>query len=373
MDATLETLLAQASFVRGMARSLGGREGDDLEQETWLSVLKRPPEDGAPRPWLGEVMRNARRMAFRGDARRIAREHAFEQAQHAKSPAELVEALELNRILVEAVLALGDPYRETLLLRYWRELSSAAIGARLHVPAGTVRSHLKTALERVRDTLDRRYGARATWQRALVGSPLFHLATAVEGALVWKLAVAAVAVALLWTAHARHTRLSPVPPAPVAAHFVAPASSTVASRHADIAHIKAVHHELLAVIRARRPAAENTLSPAMTRSGTLDASYIQEALQEVTPLMKDCFEAALPAHPDLHGTVVLRFTISGDPDLAGMVADSAVVEDETNIDDKGLRECMQESMYAARFDPPEHGGDVVVTYPFTLADAPTPK
>ena len=142
METNIDSLLEQAGWVRGLARRIARDDSmaDDLAQETWLAATAHPPADGAPRPWLAQVMRNVRRMAFRRDGRRIARERALvPERTFDDGPDGLVEAVELSRILAEEVLLLDEPYRETVLLRYWRGLSSAQISTRMEVPAGTVR------------------------------------------------------------------------------------------------------------------------------------------------------------------------------------------------------------------------------------------
>ncbi len=63
---------------------------------------------------------------------------------------------------------------------------------------------------------------------------------------------------------------------------------------------------------------------------------------------------------------MLRFTIAGDPDVGGIVVASEVANEKTTIVDPATRECIQESIYAARFPPPSGGGVIVVEYPFML-------
>src|SRR5436190_1898691 len=70
--------------------------------------------------------------------------------------------------VVAAVLALEEPYRECVLLRYFEELSPRAIAARQRVPLETARTRLKRALELLRARLDREYGGeRGAWGAAL--------------------------------------------------------------------------------------------------------------------------------------------------------------------------------------------------------------
>lgn len=74
------------------------------------------------------------------------------------SAAELVAKAEAQRTLVDAVLHLDEPYRSTVLLRFFEELSAAEIARRQDVPAGTVRWRLAEALQRLRSELDAKFG-----------------------------------------------------------------------------------------------------------------------------------------------------------------------------------------------------------------------
>ncbi len=83
-------------------------------------------------------------------------------------------------------------------------------------------------------------------------------------------------------------------------------------------------------------------------------------------MVKECYERALRTQPALAGKLVVRYSIVGDPSVGGLVGESNIVGDKSTITDLDLRECVQESMYAARFPPPTSGGEVQVEYPFTF-------
>jgi len=63
--------------------------------------------------------------------------------------------------------------------------------------------------------------------------------------------------------------------------------------------------------------------------------------------------------------VVADFTIEGEPEVGGVVGESAI--QKTGIHDPAVLECIQETMYALEIDPPAGGGVVHVTYPFKFA------
>ena len=170
-EQTLDDILGQTAWIRGLARRLvsDAAERDDIVQEAWIETLKKGRRARALRPWLFGVVRNIARSELRRDSRRRAREEAVEATAEPARPDELVERVELEREVASALLEVEEPYRATLLLRYYQDLSPAEIARRLKIPAGTVRWRLKEALERLRDRLDARFGGdRRRWALALV-------------------------------------------------------------------------------------------------------------------------------------------------------------------------------------------------------------
>jgi hypothetical protein len=113
----------------------------------------------------------------------------------------------------------------------------------------------------------------------------------------------------------------------------------------------------------------------VTTTATLDAEYVQQQMRLLIPLIEECHAHAVErlhraANMDesgLLGRLWVRFSIVGDPDVGGLIGDSRIVDDKTTVADAGLRECVQETMYAARFPPPRENGEVVIDYPFVFA------
>src|SRR5262249_23526210 len=90
---------------------------------------------------------------------------------------------------------LEEPFRETVLLRYYEDMSCADIARMKGMPAGTVRWRLKTGLDRVRAALDAELGDRRRWQRAL--APLLLRARPLRPTF-WPAAPILTACALVW-------------------------------------------------------------------------------------------------------------------------------------------------------------------------------
>jgi RNA polymerase sigma factor (sigma-70 family) len=130
-----EILLRETPWLRALARSLvhDEHEADDVVQSTLLTAVEQPPrEPGALHSWLGQV---ARRLAFRSGQQkrwRQRREKAVAQSEEQGSTSDLVARAALHRQIVEAVLDLAEPYRSTVLLRYFE--SSSAAGRRPALP-----------------------------------------------------------------------------------------------------------------------------------------------------------------------------------------------------------------------------------------------
>jgi RNA polymerase sigma-70 factor (ECF subfamily) len=176
---------------------------DDVVQEAMrVAVEKRRAErDAPPRSggWLAGVVRNVAMHRLRGERRRSGHERAGARKGTVPSAAELVERVEEQRLVLDAVLALEEPYRQTVILRWFEDLSARAIAARQGVPLETVRTRLKRALDRLRVALDERHGgSRRAWCVALAplafprGVPAGPVASVGGGVVVKKLSLVAV-------------------------------------------------------------------------------------------------------------------------------------------------------------------------------------
>jgi len=196
-------LLRERAWVHALARALTRDEdaADDLEQQTWVAALERPPSDTrSPRGWLATVLHRLAGRSRRSTVRRDRRERAGARPEGMPSASDLVAEAELHRRLIDHVLALDEPFRGALLARYVQGLAPREIAARSGEPVKTVASRLARGLERLRERLDRDHqGDRRAWIAALV--PLvgtggsFGPAAATVGEIAETNAVAAAAVA----------------------------------------------------------------------------------------------------------------------------------------------------------------------------------
>jgi outer membrane biosynthesis protein TonB len=119
---------------------------------------------------------------------------------------------------------------------------------------------------------------------------------------------------------------------------------------------------------SRAPAPSPAGAGRATASGEhepgLSKDYIRDQVRAILPLLTECYSQALERDPKLGGRIMVKFEISGEPDLGGAVASSEVDEDDSTALEPEFVECVQETMYAAEFKPPSDGGDITVSYPF---------
>lgn len=167
-----QALLEHAAFVRAVARSLirDDAGADDLAQDTWVRAARaRAPERVSElKQWLATITRNRAAEIGRSGARRSNRERATARAEALESVDETVARLDAQRDVVAKILALSEPYRSVVVLRYYHELSSEQIAQRLGSKAATVRTQLARAHELLRGKLDKQYGSRAAWASLLL-------------------------------------------------------------------------------------------------------------------------------------------------------------------------------------------------------------
>ena len=192
-----ESLLAHGDFLRALVARLVSDDStaDDIVQATWLSALKHPPRTGgSARAWLYRVAQNHVRQLRRGEGRRRAREQEPRPSLQVPSPADIVERESARRAVVDAVVELGEPYRSTILLRFYEDLPPRKVAKVLGVPVETVRTRTRRGLEQLRQRLDGEYGNdRESWSRAVM--PLLLLRPAAPAVLPVSALVVAATVA----------------------------------------------------------------------------------------------------------------------------------------------------------------------------------
>ena len=168
-----EELLGHAGWMRALARGLlnDASRADDVVQDAWVAAVRQPPrEKGAAGAWLARVVRNFALRARAADSRRRAREERVARPERDENtPDSVLQRAELHRTVVDAVLGLDEPFRTTVLLRFFEGRSTQEIARRERVHVATVRWRLRKALDTLRERLDRQYdGRRAAWHAIML-------------------------------------------------------------------------------------------------------------------------------------------------------------------------------------------------------------
>jgi RNA polymerase sigma-70 factor (ECF subfamily) len=142
----LETLCAryERPLYQFLWRHLGGRDVEDVHQETWLRVVRAAGRFDPRRrfsTWLFQIAVNLcrdwhRRPPPEPDARAGADAAADDPSARTDA------ALDAHRLLA----ALPEPQRAAVLLRYYHDLPEDEVAEILGCPRGTVKSRLHTAM-----------------------------------------------------------------------------------------------------------------------------------------------------------------------------------------------------------------------------------
>jgi RNA polymerase sigma factor (sigma-70 family) len=152
-----------AGQIHGMAvRAFGpGPDAEDVTQQTFVSAWTgragfRPGQGPLP-AWLVGVCRHkiADTWARRDRQRRTA-QAAMAQAQAAPDPGDPpVDSTVADRVLLlDELDQIGQPQRGIIELAFFEDLTHAQIAARTGLPLGTVKSHIRRTLERLRARLE---------------------------------------------------------------------------------------------------------------------------------------------------------------------------------------------------------------------------
>lgn len=126
-------------------RQTGGRDVDDLYQETWLRVVRHAARFDPTRrfsTWLFQIAVNLCRDWHR---RPPPEPQLLDDGAAPDVSARTDAALDAEQLLAR----LPDAQREVVVLRYYEDLSEDEVAAILDIPKGTVKSRLHQAIARM--------------------------------------------------------------------------------------------------------------------------------------------------------------------------------------------------------------------------------
>lgn len=166
-----DELLKHATFVRRLAIHLTGdrQKAEDIEQDVWLAVAKRPPQEKKSiRGWLRVVVKNLAAKQGLEEARRPrVIEPSSIDAMSTKSAGSPKDRSLLQSVVTN-VLNLPEPYQTLVLLRYYQGHTVREIGEQVGSTHAKVRHQLGRALELLESSLtDAHDGTLKDWRGSL--------------------------------------------------------------------------------------------------------------------------------------------------------------------------------------------------------------
>jgi RNA polymerase sigma factor (sigma-70 family) len=163
----VEELLRDERWLRALAgRVVAGADVDDVVQDAMVAALRAPPRDPLRlRAWLGRVVHHFALRHQHGERRRAARERGAARPEALPAVDATLERLALARRVTEAVVALPEPYRSTLLWHFHDEVPVRVLAQRGDTTEANVRKRLERGLAMVRGRMASELGS--DWRAAL--------------------------------------------------------------------------------------------------------------------------------------------------------------------------------------------------------------
>jgi RNA polymerase sigma-70 factor (ECF subfamily) len=132
----------------------------DVFRDVWLRGAQYDPGGG---PVLGWIMNQARsraidRVRFEERKKRLPPDGAPRDAEQVAGPEDAMDGLRRRGRLQEAMTALSAAERQAIETAFFSELSYTETAERLNQPLGTVKTRIRSALAKLRKTLENEGG-----------------------------------------------------------------------------------------------------------------------------------------------------------------------------------------------------------------------
>ncbi len=165
-----------AGALYAVAYRIAGERSDaedvvlDSFAQAWRDAPRFQPSRGSAIAWLTMICRSRALDLIRSRGRRARVVTKAAAAQPDAAPGmgtadpgtdRDVEQLERRKVVAEALMALSPPQREAVQLAFYEGLSHSEIAERLGEPLGTVKTRVRLAMQRLRDSLRPYYAGQA--------------------------------------------------------------------------------------------------------------------------------------------------------------------------------------------------------------------
>lgn len=126
----------------------------DVYYQAWTQASRYDVDRGRPITWLLTMCRSRAldRVRKKDSAEQLVG-RGSETPDESSQPEELLESLEVNSQIHTLMATLSQAQRDTVALAFFRDLSHQQIANYLDLPLGTVKSHIRRALQELRPAL----------------------------------------------------------------------------------------------------------------------------------------------------------------------------------------------------------------------------
>ena len=85
------------------------------------------------------------------------------------------------------------------------------------------------------------------------------------------------------------------------------------------------------------------------------SEWAKRTLGTLNSLLGQCYDLGRAEDPALAGTLAVRFTIVGEPNVGGLLERVEIADENTSITQQTIRDCVTQQLYALELDPPPDG------------------